>query len=178
MPVTCFLLSFAPYWAGGREGIIGNVFGYQSSGTSFFYKFFVPQCIQFCFSSGTLWCGLLAMFAFVCRKRNSFESLLIYSGVMVAFSPSTTNQYLAFPIALAAVFPSVLFLVYTAVSSLHICADARNGAPVWAGLHGRYDDLAIYALCCALAWLFLREQCLQLFQKIRREIEIQLGLPK
>jgi hypothetical protein len=178
VPAACFLVSFAPYWAGGRAEIISNVFQYHSSPTNYFYKFFVPQCIQYCFDSTTLWYGLLILFAFLCRTRNSFESLLIYSGVLVAFAPATTNQYLAIPVALAAVFPSVPFLIYTAVSVFHLCADATNGPHPWAGLTGRYDDLAIYALCFALAWLFWRAKFIQLGRNIRREIEIQFGPPK
>jgi len=178
VPAACFLLSFAPWWTGGRAEIISNVFGYHSSQTSYSYKFFLPQCIQFCLDSGTVWYGWLILFAFICRQKNSFESLLIYTGVLVAFSPSTTNQYLAIPVAMAAVFPSVPFLVYTAVSAFHICADVRNGPRIWPGLQGRYDDLAIYALCLALMWLFLRPQFFRAFQWIRQEIQVQLDLLK
>jgi hypothetical protein len=178
VPAACFLLSFAPFWAGGRDGIIHNVFLYQSSGTNLAYSFFIPQCIQFCCSSRAVWVGLLILFAFICRTRNGFESLLIYSGVLVAFSPSTTNQYLAIPVALAAVFPSVLFGLYTAVSTFHLCSEGRNGPRLWESLHGRYDDFAIYTLCCALVWLLWRPQILRLFQSIQREIEIQLGPQK
>ena len=178
VPSACFLLAFLPFWAGSQHGIIDNVFHYQSYPGGFFYKFFVPLCIQFCWDSRTVWYGLLLLFAFICRTRNSFDSLLIYTGVLVAFSPFSTNQYLAIPISLASVFPSVLFFIYTATSTFHLCADVRNGPRMWAGLEGRYDDLAIYALCFALAWLLWKPQFLQLFQKIRHEIRVQLDLLK
>jgi hypothetical protein len=169
-------LSFAPYWAGGREGIIHHVIKYKSYFSSFFYKLLVPEFFQVAVSSRLLWVGMLVLFGFICRTRKGFESLLIYCGALVAFSPAMANQYLAIPAALIAVFPSVPFAIYTAIAVLHLCADQRDGPHPWAGLNGRYDDMAICALCFALAWLFWRPQFLQLFQKIRREVEIQLEL--
>lgn len=178
VPAAVFMLSFAPYWAAGREGIIAHVFRYHSSQNKYFYNFFVPACVQYCFASGTLWYILLIVFAFVCRRRKALASLLIYTGVLVAFSPATTNQYLAIPVALAAVYPSIPFFLYTGIATLHICVDATNGPRFWHGFRGYYEDMAIYALCCALAWLLWRPIFLQLLEKFRREIQIQLGLLK
>ena len=101
---------------------------------------------------------------------------MIYTGLLVAFSPSTTNQYFAIPIALASVFPSVPFALYTAVATLQICADPCNGPRLWAGWQGRYDDLVIYSLCFALAWFFGRQQFLRLFHWALAEIRRQVDL--
>jgi hypothetical protein len=177
VPCACFLLGFVPYWAGGRQGIIDNVFHYESYPGGFFYKSFVPQCLQICMDSRTMWYVLLVLFAFICRTRNTFESLLIYTGVLVAFSPASTNQYLAIPIALVSVFPSVPFLLYTGAATFHLCADFRNGPRLWHGIEGRHDYLAIYALCFAVFWLLWRTQflrLLRLFQRIREEIQTQV----
>lgn len=175
LPAACFFLSLAPYWPGGHAGIVENVFLYQSSGTSFAYRYCLPAVVQFLGSSRAVWLGVLVLGAFVCRPRNGFHSLLVYTGVMVAFAPATVNQYLAIPVALAAVFPSLPFLLYTAFGTLQIISDTRNGPRFSSALHGRYDDLAIYALVCALLWLYGRAHFLRLFQQVRREIEIQLG---
>ena len=180
VPTACFLLGFAPYWEEGREGIIHNVFGYSSMPANFFYNWFVPPCIQYFLSSRGIWLGMLILFAFICRKRNGFESLLIYSGALVAFSPATTNQYLVIPVPLMAVFPSVLFILYTVLSTLHICEDVQ-GPPQWQGLGLKgwyFNDVAIYTLCFAIIWLLWRPQIVQLYQNIRREVQIQLGLLK
>ena len=176
VPVACFVLAFAPYWKEGWMGIMLNVYAYRSYNVSFAYHFFLPQCLQFCCGAKTLWLGILVLFAFACRSRNSFESLLIYTGLLVAFSPSTTNQYFAIPIALASVFPSVPFALYTAVATLQICADPCNGPRLWAGWQGRYDDLVIYSLCFALAWFFGRQQFLRLFHWALAEIRRQVDL--
>lgn len=175
VPTACFLLSFAPYWPAGREGILNQVFFYHSNPTNFFYQYFVPKLVQECFGSESLWFTLLILFAFLCRTRNAFESLLIYTGVLVAFSPATINEYLAIPVALAAVFLSVPFGVYMLITTYHLCADANGPRLI---KYGCYYDVAIIALCFALFWLFWRKQFLQLFQAVRKEIEFQLGWPR
>jgi hypothetical protein len=177
VPAAVFLLGFAPYWAGGRAGIVDHVFCYPSAQNGYFYKLVVPQFIQFACNRNTLWYGLLILFAFICRARNGFESLLIYSGALVAFAPSTTNQYLAIPIALAAVFPSVPFAAYTVISVVHLCVDMRglqlSHGPAWS-----CDDEAILCLTGALAWLLWRPQAIQLLRAALREVAIQFGRGK
>jgi hypothetical protein len=177
VPAAVFLLAFAPYWAGGRAGIMANVFGYHSAQNGLFYRLVTPEFIQFVCDQNRLWYGLLILFAFVCRARNGFESLLIYSGALVAFAPSTSNQYLAIPMALAAVFPSVPFGCYMAASLVQLYGYVR-------GLHSGNtltwgcDGLAILCLNAALAWLLWRPQWTQLFHRARREIAVQLGREK
>jgi hypothetical protein len=178
VPVACFLLGFVPYWAQGAGGITENVFGYCSFPGGYFYYFFDPPCFEYFCERRTLWYGLLVLLAFVCRTRNSFESLLIYTGALVAFEPVAANQYLAIPVALASVFPSTPFFIYTAISTFHLCSDVRSGPRLWAGLNERSDRFAICALCCALVWLLWRPQILGLFRKIGQEIELQIGRTK
>jgi hypothetical protein len=91
----------------------------------------------------------------------------------VAFSPATINEYLTIPVALAAVFPSVPFALYVLISTYHLCADA-NGPHLLAP--GCYWDVSIIVLTLALFWHLWRKQFLQLFQSLRREIELQLGM--
>jgi uncharacterized protein Usg len=172
VPPAFFLLSFAPYWPAGRQGILDHVFFYHSNPSNFFYEYFVPKLVQDCLGSQPLWLCLLIIFAFLSRGRNAFESLLIYTGVLVAFSPATTNQYLTIPVALAAVFWSVPFALYVLVTTYHLCVDFNGPHFLPAGC---YYDEAIIALCLALGWLFWRKQFLQLFQGLRREIELQFG---
>lgn len=182
VPVMVFLLGFAPYWAAGGFGIMNNVFNYRGSYTRYFYNFFIPSGLQYFMDGDTIWLLLLIVFAFVCRNRNGFESLLIYTGVLVAFSPSTSNQYLAIPSALAAFFLNPLFVLYAAFSLLHLCADGRNGVLdhlQWLNpIQGRYDNYAIYCLCGALVWLLWRPQFSRLFQRIGNEIREQICRPQ
>ncbi|HEX4350287.1 MAG TPA: hypothetical protein VH251_07860, partial [Verrucomicrobiae bacterium] len=176
VPCACFLAGFAPYWAVAHREIIQHVFCYETVPGGFIYKYFIPQCIQFCWDSRTVWYGLLILFAFICRARNGFESLLIYTAVLVVFSPYLNNSYLVIVMALAAVYPNALFLIYMATSAFCIWADYRNGPRVWMGLETRHDDFATYLLFFSLCWLLWRAKFLQLFQRVRQEIRIQFGL--
>jgi hypothetical protein len=172
VPTACFLFCFVPFWSEGRQGILNNVIFYNSNPTNIFYQYFVPKLAQCCIGSESLWFCLLILFAFLCRTRSAFESLLIYTGVLVAFSPATLNEYLVIPMALAAVFWSVPFGLYTVITTFHLCAD-MNG-PHFIKL-GSYYNAAIVALCFALCWLMWKKQFLNLFQSIWREIKLQLG---
>jgi len=172
LPVLVFLLCFVPYWPAASQGIIEHVFAYGSFKTNYFYEFFVPQCVHYCFNSTSLWCLLLVLFAFLNRARNGFESLLVYTGILVAFSPACANQYLAIPVALAAVFPNWLFLLYTLIGTYHLAVQIPNGPLI--RLFGYYDNVAIYTLFGALVWMWWRSRLLQMFHEAGRAIEFQL----
>ena len=174
VPVSCFLLSFAPYWPEGHEGIMDHVFRYNTHDRNYFYGFFVPPCIQSLCSSRNLFFLLMTLFAFVCRARKSLESLLIYTGVLVAFSPITVNEYFAIPVVLASVYPSTLFVVYTAICTLHLCMDS-SGPHLLSFLYGDCSESAIFALCVALAWLLFKEPLQRLALWAKREVLLQFG---
>ena len=174
VPVGCFLLAFAPYWAAGRNGICLHVFHYVPMETNLFYHCFVPPCIQRIWDNESLWFLLLILFAFICRPRTSFQSLLVYTGLLVAFSAATANQYLAIPVALAAVFPNPFFLLYTGFSTVCLGGDP-DGPRLLYPPHEACRGYAIYALCGALAWLLWRPKFLRLFEQIGRELEIRPG---
>jgi hypothetical protein len=175
VPITCFLLGFSFYWPAGREGILHNVFGYQSCYAPYFYQLFMPAWILNGWALRMAWYGLLMLLAFVCRARNGFESLLIYTGALVALSPALENHFLVIPIVLAAVHFNPIFVFYTVFSVCFLFADTRNEPRLWIGSDARIDRFASYALDCALVWLLWRPQCVQLFHVVRREIAIQLG---
>jgi hypothetical protein len=177
VPSACFLLGFVPYWSGGRDGIIGHVFCYEPFAANFFYNGFVPGGIQRLCDSQSLWLALLLVFAFVCRTRRSLESLLLYSGLLVALAPSASNQYLAIPLALAAVYPGVLFAAYVAAATVHLCA--HTDGPLWIG-HAEKGCLwlAIDLLCWAVAWRLWQPQIRQWLQNVAREFQVQFGWPK
>ena len=77
VPIFIFALSFVPYWHAGSQGIIQNVFLYRSHSTEFFYHMFLPQFVQYMFSSQMVWFFLLAIFAFIYRQKNTIEFLLL-----------------------------------------------------------------------------------------------------
>lgn len=178
VPLAFFLLGFAPYWTQSGDQIRAHVFQYGASCTGYFYKFFVPQCVQYWFDAESVWYILLVLFAFICRSRTAFESLLIYTGVLVAFSPATSNQYLVIPVALAAYYCSPLFIIYTIAATFQICVDSKNGLHLFPFAAGRYDNIAIYVLCFAVAYLLWKEKFNGFTQAFKREVGLQFGRGK
>jgi hypothetical protein len=178
VPVAIFLLGFAPYWAGGRAGIVQNVFLYNSFNTAYFYNFFVPAAVQYLFHPDTIWLFALGLFAFINRRKPGLESLLLYTCVLVATAPATANQYLAIPSAFTSVFVNFFTVVYTIIAAYHISVDVSGPHLINPQL-GHADDLAVYALCFALVWVMCRENLLSWLKKCRqrttKEINIQLG---
>jgi hypothetical protein len=171
MPVLCFLLGFVPYWTGGSTGILQNVFRYSSTETAthYFHSLFVPSILQSYLSPKIVWGVILVALAFVCRKRSSLESLLIYLAAMVTCAPATTNEYLAIPASFAAVelnpFSIGYFLVGTLQLSLATSALNLLNSP--AGFTYNYLDLAIIALTFALAWALVKPHFSSIREKWR-----------
>ena len=174
LPIGLFLLSFAPYWPGGRAGIINHVFLYQSATNGYFYNLFVPLCLQFMFSSQAIWFFLLAVFAFVWRRKNTFESLLLYTAVLVTASPAVVNQYLAIPVPFVATHFNVFTLLYTAFGTLHLLVDV-NGLHMTGLSRTVFIDIVICLLCLGLVWVTWRRNIMDLIEWCVVEIKGQFG---
>ncbi len=172
IPVSVFALSFVPYWPGGRAGIIHNVVRYQSFTNAYFYNLFVPLCLQFMFSSQVIWFFLLGMFAFVWRRKDVFESLLLYTAVLVTASPAVVNQYLAIPIPFVAAHFNIFTLLYTAFGTLHLLVDV-NGFHIAGIIPGICADISICMLCLALVWIIGRQTLLHWLEWCIAEVKNQ-----
>jgi len=181
IPVFIFALSFVPYWHGGSQGIIQNVFGYRSFTTEFFYRMFVPMFVQFMFNSQTVWFFLLVIFAFICRQKRTVEFLLFYTCVLVAASPANINEYLAIPGPFVATHLNPFTILYTAVGTLHLLADV-NGLHLTGLSRTICIDIAIYLLCLGLVWVTWRQNIMPLLKRLLEwcisEVKNQLGLKK
>ena len=181
VPVLIFLLSFVPWWHEGKQGIIQNVFQYGSFTREYFYSMFVPAFVQFMFSSRAIWLGLLVLFAFICRRKSVMETMLLYTGVLVATCPGTLNEYLAIPLAFVATHLNVLTILYIAVGTLHLLVDF-NGFHLTAISPTIYIDIAIDVLCLAVAWATWPQAIAGAIKKLFAwavlEVENQLGLKK
>ncbi len=174
VPVAIFLLGFAPYWPVGRAGIIQNVFSYKSFTTAHFYNFFLPTAVQYFLNSQTVWLLMLGWFAFIHRRKPALESLLLYTCILVAAAPATTNQYLAIPSAFTSVFVNFFTVAYTVIATYQV-STAVGGPHLLQPLLGNVEQQAIYALCFALIWVSWRENLLDLLRRCRKEINLQLG---
>jgi hypothetical protein len=177
IPPTLFVLSFVPYWSTAGGSIIQHVYCYQPAEMNHFYKVFVPAGLQHLCDSQTLWLAALLVFAFVCRTRTVLESALIYLGLLLALAPNTYNQYLAIPMVLAAVYPSVFFAVYLVAGTVHLCA-SNDGLHWLSQPKGGCVWLVADALCCALIWHLWRPQIRRGLEAMVKEFQIQFGWPK
>lgn len=126
IPILVFLLGFLPYWREGRQGILDHVIFYKSLDNQYFYQWFAPGIIRNFADARWVWFFLLFIFAFVYRRRNAFDSLLAYTCVLVAASPSMANQYLAIPIPFISMNYNLFFLAYVVVGTWHLIIDGTG----------------------------------------------------
>ncbi|HEV2694869.1 MAG TPA: hypothetical protein VG347_18385 [Verrucomicrobiae bacterium] len=181
IPTVIFLASFAPYWPAGHAGIVANVFEYRALNDTlgrwynqFFYNEILPEILRSMAGAQFWWFVLLVWFAFFCRAKSGFDSLLIYTGVMVAFSPSLFCYYFAIPMALACARMNLFSLCFMGFAALHIAVYGTEPKLI-TGIPGRFDDIAIYFLIATLVWVVWRGPILQALQNCRREINRQFA---
>jgi hypothetical protein len=175
-PTLMFALSFTPYWQDGKQGIIQNVFLYKSFDNAYFFFFLVPKMLQLLFSSQVIWIILLIVCAFVFRNSNSFNSLLLYTCVLVIASPAIANQYLAIVLPFVAAYLNPFTLLYTLVGSFFLLIDP-NGLHLFDKLRDNYA-YAFYPLLIFLLLLgFIRSlwsyQLREYINRIYIEIKTQ-----
>ena len=151
VPNLVFLLSFAPYWQSGQQGIIHNVFLYRSQTNNYFYSMFAPLGLQKILTGSHFWFFCLALFALVYRRKGVVESLLAYTCVLVAASPAIVGQYLAIPIAFVAVRWGVLTALFTIFGTWELLVH-HNGLELFGVLPWMSPNVPIYTLACALIW--------------------------
>jgi hypothetical protein len=181
IPVSIFLLSFVPYWPGGKNEIIQNVFLYRSYTTDFFYNMFLPRFVQFMFSSQSVWVFCLVIFAFICRQKSTLETMFLYTCVMVATPPANINEYLAIPLCFVATHLNLFTILYTFFGSVHVLVD-YNGLRLHRISPTSCIDMAIYMLFLALVWVTWREQIIAAAKNVLKwgafEVENQFRFKK
>ena len=181
IPVGIFFLSFVPYWPGGKDEIIQNVFLYRSLPTGFFYHMMLPQFAQFMFSSQAIWFFCMVVFAFIYRQKTTLETMFFYTCVMVATSPASINEYLAIPLCFVATNLNVFTILYTFFGSLHLLVD-YNGLQLKHMGTTYCLDMAVYILFLALVWVTWRQEITAVAKKVFKwgalEIENQVGFKK
>jgi hypothetical protein len=173
VPIVVFFIGFLPY-ASAYTDIIRNVFEYRSASgfSGFFYNQMVPEFFRGFAGAGFYWLFVLTVLAFICRAKNSLDSLLLYTGALVAVSPAMTNQYLAIPVPLVSVVFNFFSIGYTVAATVHI-AEFANGPHLIDNPGGRCDDIAVVFLIALLIWQLWREPLLRALKHCRREINRQ-----
>ena len=180
LPLLVFLLGFVPYWHEGREGIIENVFLYSSFNNQLFYKWLVPASIQLVLTSKLVWIFLLASFAIIYRQRNGFDSLLLYTCLLVAASPAVANQYLAIVVPFVVAKLNPLTILYTVIGTWFLLVN-HDGLHIYRlqQLINIADDAyylaLVFLLTSALVWATWPQQIVAFLNRTIHEAKIQLG---
>jgi len=126
-PYFIFLISFLPYWREGSQGIIQNVFLYDSWNNLYFYNLFVPGIIKIFFSGRVIWMAILLFFAFYFKGKSNIDCILIYSCILVFASPAITNQYLAIVIPYLAInYKNPIALLYSIIGMWFLLIDSNG----------------------------------------------------
>ena len=179
VPILVFLAGFAPYWHHGGQGIIAHVFQYRSFNNDYFYSFFIPRWLQELYSSRSVWFFCIAVFAFLYRKKNTIDFLLVYTCVLVATSPAVVNQYLAIPIAFVATRLNPLTVLYTLLVTWVLLIHPA-GLHMFGLLPRMNLNIPIYDVCYALVWITWQTEITAGFRGLCRwcvgEVKNQLGL--
>ena len=128
IPYTIFLLLFLPFWRGGSEGILNNVFLYRSYNNAPFWHVFTPELFYTLIPPVIPFFLTLLFLGFCWRRKPVLESVNLYLIAVVVFSSAVANQYLVIPTPAIATQWNWAYGAYTAFSTLFLMVD-------WAGLH-------------------------------------------
>lgn len=119
--VAIFLLLFVPYWETGSKGIINNVFNYGSDfgvyGLTYVLKL---PALKYLF--------ILAMFIFplFLKSKDIIAQCLLGTLFFLTFTTGIAIQYFVLPVALGALRPSKVCLLYTFLATLFILGSVNN----------------------------------------------------
>lgn len=144
VPVVMFLVSFAPYWSGGSQGIISNVFLYRSRnnlpllGLDILHRAVNNLPLFGCGADPygaselflhrhafSVYALLIFGAGYVFRRESICNNFLLYTISMVCFASAISTQYLSIPcMALVVLFRKKALIYFpligTALLGMHI----------------------------------------------------------
>ena len=138
IPPLVFLLSFAPYWSGGHEGILSNVFMYRSFNNYPLFAVGILKKLGVSLPSRgyiIIFTLLMVCAAYVFRHENIFTSFLLYTMSLVCFSSAVIPNYCVIPcMAMLFLFRKKSAVYFASVVFLMMCG--HNVARFIIRLHG------------------------------------------
>ncbi|MCJ7648212.1 MAG: hypothetical protein MUP85_06335 [Candidatus Lokiarchaeota archaeon] len=179
IPVLIFLMGFIPFLSLGKAGIFQNVFNYLSWNNAIFYNLFILENLKINFSSRMVWLIILGISAYVFRKENGLQSLMIYSAIMVAASPGIANQYLAIVIPYLSVHFNFMTILYTLVGTWYLAIDKSGLAikPLQSLMdiaRNDYYSVLIMIIVIAIIWNQCKDNIKQGIYSLADEVKSQL----
>lgn len=107
-------------------GALKNVFFYKSFNNHPFYSLFVPPIVQLIISPFMFFVICILSTGFFVRRMQIYSSLLLYTAVIVVFSPAIANQYLAIPVAFTSINMNLFSFIYNLTGLVYLPL-ARSG---------------------------------------------------
>jgi hypothetical protein len=181
VPLFLFVLSFAPYWHAGHDGIIKNVFLYNSVPSGYLYKLLMPWCMHFVLSPRNLWFAILFFAAFYFRREKPLTSLLLYTSIVVVASPSIINHYLSIIAPFVAVYFNPFFGIYI-LGTIWLMITDSDELYIIKFMNNQYDTnlsvtyfSLVVLLCAGIAWMLWKNTIIVFLRAVYTEIAHQIG---
>jgi hypothetical protein len=180
VPVMLFAASFAPYWSDGSRGIINNVFLYRSTCNAPFWFGLMPPLISVIVPPIWGMLAALALTGLMFRRVPAFESVLLYTAVLLIFSPSLANQYLVLALPYIVWFLNPFGIAY-AVGSTLILLMTNSGLALADPVRFAWLDTSgfvalVLCLFLSLLWIFHRRRMAAIFRSVWRWIGHEIRL--
>ncbi len=133
VPPAIFFVSFLPYLGeGGARGILENVFLYKARFEIPLLGGWLPAYVVeelplvVSVLSTVVFLAALVAGAWIFEGTPPVRALLLYTALLVAFSPAAANQYLALVVSFVAVYRNPFTVLFTVVASLHLMIDRQG----------------------------------------------------
>lgn len=126
IPPLLFLLSFAPYWNIGYEGIVNHVFRYRSFNNFPLFAIGILQRLGLSMPFNKhyiyLFIVLMVCAGHIFRNENIFDSFLLYTMSLVCFSSALIPNYFVIPcMAVLLLFRKRSAVYFACITVLMIC---------------------------------------------------------
>ncbi len=179
VPVALFMASFLPFWHEGSQGITDHVFLYRSSQNAPLWNGLVPPVISAVVPATVGLLLALTVAGLVFRRTSAFASMLLYTAVLLVFSPAMANQYLALAMPFVVWFLNPFGIAYTVAATLHLMASS-DGLALISGVNDRWlytwgFTVLVGMLLLTVAWIFYRDSIIGSSRRVGRWLGHEIG---
>lgn len=179
VPVALFMASFLPFWHEGSQGITDHVFFYRSFQNAPLWNGLVPPVISAVVPATVGLLLALTVAGLVFRRTSAFASMLLYTAVLLVFSPAMANQYLALAMPFVVWFLNPFGIAYTVAATLHLMASS-DGLALISGVNDRWlytwgFTVLVGMLLLTVAWIFYRDSIIGSSRRVGRWLGQEIG---
>jgi len=179
VPVALFMASFLPFWHEGSQGITDHVFFYRSFQNAPLWNGLVPPVISAVVPATVGLLLALTVAGLVFRRTSAFASMLLYTAVLLVFSPAMANQYLPLVMPFVVWFLNPFGIAYSMAATLHLMASSDGLAII----HGVNDGwlytwgftVLVGTLLLTVGWIFYRDPIIGSLRRVGRWLGHEIG---